>query len=148
MNCILGYHAVSPGFKSQLSWYWINKDFVLFFFKIVWFLMTFISFSSPWTKTIILILHSVEVLEPYRIQSAHDQGYVKLKMDSVEGWKFFCRIGRSSDRGQFENWSFKENCSKSKFTAQCFEQHLNKEEMFFFLTQWYIKCWCSKWKRN
>ena len=28
---------------------------------------------------------AVKVLEPYRIQFAHDQGYVKLKMDSVEG---------------------------------------------------------------
>ena len=65
----------------------LNKQgFCSFFFKIVWFLMIFISFSSPWTKTIILLLHSVKVLEPYRIQSAHVQGYVKLKMDSVEGW--------------------------------------------------------------
>ena len=66
----------------------LNKQgFCSFFFKIVWFLMIFISFSSPWTKTIILLLHSVKVLEPYRIQSVHDQGYVKLKMDSVGGCK-------------------------------------------------------------
>ena len=67
------------------------KGFCSFFFNIAWFLMIFISFSSPWTKTIILLLHSVKVLEPYRIQSAHVQGYVKLKMDSVEGW--FLKVG-------------------------------------------------------
>ena len=47
--------------------------------------MIFISFSSPCTKTIILLLHSVKALEPYGTQSAHDQEHVKLKMDSVEG---------------------------------------------------------------
>ena len=48
--------------------------------------MIFNSFSSPSTKTVILLLHLVKVLEPHRIQSAHVQGYVKLKMDLVEGW--------------------------------------------------------------
>ena len=64
---------------------WIVGGFCCFFFKIAWFSMIFISFSSPWTKTVILLLHSVKVLEPYRIQSAPDQGYVKLKMDLVGG---------------------------------------------------------------
>lgn len=67
------------GLPCRESWVQITAELILIKDR-------FCSFSSPWTKTIILLLHSVKVLEPYRIQSAHDQGYVKLKMDSVEGW--------------------------------------------------------------
>ena len=90
-----GWHFGLPCKQSQVQipaeLIWNLRGFCSFFFKIAWFLMIFIFFSSPWTKTIILLLQSVKVLEPYMIQSAHVQEYVELKMDSVEGWDSYHR---------------------------------------------------------
>ena len=88
-----------------------------------------------------ILLHSVKVLEPYRIQSAHDQGYVKLKMDSVEGctwnlhlflirpyWVYFFELEIISTRftdietrqNKFTKWAFIKNPS---WKLQNFWQH-------------------------
>ena len=56
--------------------------------------MIFNSIFSPWTKTIMLLLHTDRVPEPYRKEFAHVHWSHKPKMDSTGGWIANCYMGK------------------------------------------------------
>ena len=64
---------------------WFPVTFVLFSLKICWFSMNFNSVFPQCTKTIMLLLHTDKVPEPYRKEFCHDYWSHKPKMDSAEG---------------------------------------------------------------